>query len=69
MLMVFSLSNVEHCRQKNDAESVSYCLCYDRTLLGKSKVCSTAVFCRSFSRGEEEEKSITFDIYKLIDTV
>lgn len=38
MLVVFSLSDVERCEKRNDAESISHCLCYARTLALSSRV-------------------------------
>lgn len=63
----FSFSDVGLCWKRNDAESISHCLCYARTLIFQGRVC--AVFCKHLSRRREEKKKcIYFDIYKLIDT-
>lgn len=52
----FSLSDVEHCQKRNDAESVSHTLCDARTLVFQGRECAALhFFCRYFSRREKEE--------------
>jgi len=44
MPVVCSFSDVEHCQKKNDAESISHCLCYARTLVFQGRVCVVLQF-------------------------
>lgn len=70
MPVVFSLSDVDHCQKRNDAESVSHCLCNVRTLAFQGRECAVLQFSADTSQEERRKKkdSISFDIYKLIDT-
>lgn len=69
MPVAFSLSHAEHCQKGNDAESVSHCLCYARTLVFQGRECALLQFSADTSQAERRKKKhiISFDIYKLID--
>lgn len=52
----FSLSDAEHCQKTNEAEFISHCLCYARTLIFQGRECAVLQFSADTSQGERRRK-------------